>query len=155
MKGNPEVVKSLVDALSLEARHATVYHLDKRDLKYQGLDKLAHKLAGFGEDCERFAKEITDKIFFLEGSPVVDAGRISEAPSITVIFQRALDGERAIVLAFNDYYLQAQEARDADTRNQYEHWIKVHTHEHIAWLEEQLADIKTFGELEYQSIQKS
>jgi bacterioferritin (cytochrome b1) len=149
MKGNDAVVKSLMTSATMEAELATQYHLDKRDLKFQGLDRLAKKFKCYGEDCEDFTKEIVDKVFLLGGSPAYNAGNISEALSVTAIFQRALEKENAIILAFNDYYIVAVNAKDADTRNQYEHWIKDHTHEHIKWLERELDIIETMTEAVY------
>jgi bacterioferritin (cytochrome b1) len=149
MRGNPVVVTSLISAAGMEAALAAQYHADVRDLKFQGLKSLKHKLSGFGEQCEQYLKEISDKVLELGGKLEYAAGSVAEVASITDLLQRALDSEMAIVKTFNDYYLQAQEAKDADTRNLYEHWIKWHTHKHIGWLERQLAQIKQFSESAY------
>lgn len=149
MKGDPKVINTLIAAASLEAGLALQYHLDKRDLKFQGLNRLAKKLSGFGEDCECFTKEITDKVFLLGGSLKIEAGSVTEATSVTEVLQRSLDYEARIISAFNDSYVIAQNAKDADTRNEYEHWIKAHTHGHIAWLEKELSVIGQFGEAVY------
>jgi bacterioferritin (cytochrome b1) len=154
MKGNPAVIGSLLTAAEMEAKLATQYHLDKRDLRFQSLKKLAKTISGFGEDCECLLKEITDQAFQRGASPVkYSAGDAVEKPSVTAIFQDALTAETAIDEAFNAFYLIAQDAKDADTRNLFEHWIKLHEHEHIEWLEEQLSQIEKFTEPEYLKIQ--
>jgi bacterioferritin (cytochrome b1) len=154
MKGNPAVIGSLLTAAEMEAKLATQYHLDKRDLRFQSLKKLAKTISGFGEDCECLLKEITDQAFQRGASPVkYSAGDAVEKPSVTAILQDALTAENAIDTAFNNFYLVAAEKKDADTRNLFEHWIKLHEHEHIEWLEEQLSQIEKFTEPEYLKIQ--
>jgi|SRR5579859_5277201 len=153
MKGNPAVIASLLAAAEMEAKLATQYLIDRRDLRFQGLKKLGKRLAAFGEDCQSTLREMLDKVFLLGGSPSYSAGVAVESPSVTAIMQAAHAAETAIVDAFNDFYLEAQDAKDADTRNQYEHWIKMHEHDHISWLEQQLAQIEEFGEAEYLKIQ--
>lgn len=153
MNGAPEVLEGLMAAAAMEAALATQYHLDKRDLKFQCLKRQAKKLSRFAEDCEDFLKQIVDTIFMLGGRPQYLAGSANERTDIRSVFQLALDAEMAIVTAFNDAYLIAQNAKDADTRNLYEHWIKAHEHRHIIWLEEQLAQIDKFGEDQYLLLQ--
>jgi bacterioferritin (cytochrome b1) len=154
MKGNPAVIVSLTSAAEMEAKLATQYHLDKRDLRFQGLKKLGKKFAGFGEDCECLLKEITDQLFQRTNEPIIySAGGAVEKETVTVMLKDALMAENAIDAAFNEYYMIAQDARDADSRNLLEHFIKLHEHDHIAWLEQQIAQIEQFGEQEYLSIQ--
>jgi len=153
MNGDPKVIGVLQQAASMEARLNVQYHLDKRDLRYRGLKKLADKYCGFGEDAESYLKEITDRIFFLGADPAYGAANAATRATLTDILQKALDAETAIVDAYNGYAVLALEAKDDNTRNKSEHWIKWHEDDHIDWLERQLAQIALMGETEYVKVQ--
>jgi bacterioferritin len=153
MKGSPEVIATLQKAASMELAIEVQYHLDKRDLRYQSLKKLASKFATFGEDSECYLKEITDRIFFLGADPEYLPAGATTRTSVTEILQRSLDAETAIVTAYNEWAILAAEFKDDNTRNKFEHWIKWHEDEHIDWLERQLAQISEISELEYVKLQ--
>ena len=152
MKGNPLVIDALQKAASLEAALATQYHLDKRDARYMRLKSISKKLNGFGEDCEDYLKQVVDRILFLGGKPEYSAGSALTSATITEIFQDALASETVIVAAFNEMAITAMNAKDDNTRNKFEHWIKAHENDHIDWLEGQLASIATLGEQNYLTI---
>lgn len=153
MKGNPAVIQALQSAVSMETSLQLQYHLDKRDLRYQSLKKMASKFSSFGEDGEFYAKEITDRIFFLGGDPQYASAMAQTRASVTEILQKALDAEIAIVTAYNDFAILAMNAKDDNSRNLIEHWVKWHEDNHIDWLERQLAQIEDLGEVEYVKIQ--
>lgn len=145
MKGSPVVIDLLMQAATMEAALVTQYHLDKVDAKFQRLKCVAKKLSEFGEDCESYLKEIDQHIFFLGGSPAYSGGSASTSATITELYTRALACEVALVTAFNEFAIVCMNAKDDNTRNKFEHWIKWHEDNHIDWLEGQLASIEALG----------
>lgn len=153
MKGNSDVIGTLQEAASMELALAVQYMLDKRDLKYQSLKCLSSKFACFGKDSESYLKEITDRIFFLGSDPEYAPAGAQTRESVADILGKALEAETALVAAYNEWAILAAEAKDDNTRNKFEHWIKWHEDEHIDWLERQLAQISEIGLSAYIALQ--
>jgi bacterioferritin len=155
MKGDPKVIETLMAAASMEAALVMQYILDRRDLRFQGLDHLASKIGGFSKDSRGYLDEITERVLYLGGDPEYGAAESTIAATITEMFQRALDAETALVAFYNDAAIEAMNAKDDNTRNKFEHWIKYHEDSQIDWLSRQLAQISSMSEAEYVKVQLS
>lgn len=149
MKGNPQVISDLNAALAMEATLNEQYRIDERGLKFIGIKCLSNKIYQFGNDISDYRRDMLDRVYFLGGIPDYDIVSPEDRGSVTQIFQNELDMENAVVTAMQAWLINAMNARDDNTRNLYEHWIKWHENDHILWLEKQLKLIDAIGEAEY------
>lgn len=159
MKGNPEVIATLQKAIPLELALSAQYHLDTVKLKNLGFKGFAGKFDKFGEECEHSVKVISYRLQFFDTNPVYSTGDTAAktADGLTEMFQGALESEVELTAFYNDAAIQAQAAKDDNTRNMYEHLIKFHEQNHtgkrggghIYWLQKKLAQIAKFSENEF------
>lgn len=147
MKGDPQVIENLQAAASLEANLASQYLLDQRFLKDLGLHGM--KAGSRRKLAKHILKCILDRILFLGGTPALETESIeSAAPasSVTSLLQNELRLETALLTSYQDWLTQAMEAKDDNTRNLFEHWIKWHEDDNVDFIEEQLEQISRIGE---------
>jgi bacterioferritin len=149
MKGAPEVVTLLNEAVGLEATLNEQYRLDSRSIKYLGLKGLKKKYEAFGDDVSNWRRDLLDRVYFLGGTPTYTVNSPTERLTVTDLFTMTHDFEVNICTIFEKDIQVAMRALDDNTRNMFEHFIKWHQDQHISWFEKQLRLIGAIGEAEY------
>lgn len=149
MKGAPEVVTLLNEAVSLEATLNEQCRLDARSIRYLGLNGLRKKYEKFGCDVSDWRRDLIDRIYMLDGTPDYKVDSPVERSSITELFTATHDFEVKICGIYEKDIQIAMRAFDDNTRNMFEHFIKWHQNWHIAWFEKQLRLIGAIGEAGY------
>ena len=157
MKGTPQVIAGLQDAVNVEASLMLQYLLDERDVKRLGLN-LADGLKQLHDQCEDHMKELTSRLLFLEGAPTIEPKPAATHDSITEILNDAYATEQAAIARFTDLCKQCYEAGDISNFHLYQHLVKWHREGddkfkgHIAWLQMQLGQLKKLGENDYFAV---
>ena len=157
MKGNPEVLSGLQEAITIEATLMLQYLLDQRDLKRLGLD-LADGFKQLHEQCEDHMKCLTSRLLFLEGAPTLNPKPAATHDSIGDMLNGAFDAEQAAVARFADLCKQCYEAGDMSNFHFYQHLSKWHREGddkfkgHICWLQKQIFQLKKLGENDYIAV---
>jgi bacterioferritin len=148
MKGSPEVITLLNEAIGLEATLNEQYRLNARSLKYLGLKKSKCKFESFGDDTSNWRRDLSDMVYFYDGTPQYQVASPQERSSVEDIFRSIHDAEVSVCDTYEQNIQTAMRAFDDETRNLFEHLIKWH-HAHIAWLERQMRLIGTIGVSDY------
>jgi len=157
MKGNPQVIAGLQDAVNIEASLMLQYLLDERDVKRLGLN-LADGLKQLHAQCEDHMKELTRRLLFLEGAPTIGPKPAATHDSITEILNDASAAEEAAITKFADLCMQCFEARDMSNFHFYQHLAKWHGEGddkfkgHVAWLQMQIGQLRKLGENDYFAV---
>jgi len=154
VKGNPEVLLCLQDSLTSEMTLHLQYELEGWDLGRLGIDTKE----GFGklaEQSETFAHELSRRILFLEGQPVLDPTATTSYGSITERLNAAVAAELKIVQDYADYTKKAYDAGDMSNFHYFQHLSKWHREGddkfkgHIAWIQKELWQVGRLGETAY------
>lgn len=148
--GDPTVIKTLQDALPMEAHANLQCRHDWRSLKFRGLKKLAKHYHQLGSNAHHWMKLVDDRILFLGGDDGYSIGAITEPPTVTAMMQGTLDALLAKLVAYEDNIQVAMAAKDDGTRNLFEHLIKW-SQKDVAWFQTQLNLIAAIGEPVYLS----
>ena len=157
MKGNPDVIAGLQQAAELEASMMLQYLLDQLDTQRLGLD-LADGLQQLKQQCEDHMKDLTSRVLFLEGAPTIEPKAAATHDSVTEILNDALAAEQAALATFSDLCRQCYEAGDMSNFHFYQHLVKWHREGddkfkgHVAWLQQQLYQLKKLGENDYIAV---
>jgi bacterioferritin (cytochrome b1) len=157
MKGNPQVMAGLQQAIDTEASLALQYLLDQRDVERLGLD-LADGLKQMKEQSEDHMKCLVSRLLFLEGAPTITPKPAATHDSVTEILNDAYAAEQEAVARFTDLCRQCYDAGDISNFHFYQHLIKWHREGddkfkgHLAWLQKQLYQLKKLGENDYIAV---
>ena len=153
MKGNKEVIDHLKLILTNELTAINQYFLHSRMCKDWGYQKLADKMQEESIDEMKHAKEVIDRILFLEGSPNLQ--KIHPLKIGTTV-KKQLE---------NDLLLENQAIKDLKSAIQLTHQLSdfaskeflekilVSEEEHTDWIESQLYIINEIGIDNYLSQQ--
>ena len=156
MKGDPQVMAGLQEAINLEASLTLQYFLDQRNAKRYGLD-IADGLKELSEQSQDHTKHLTSRLLFLDGAPEIAAQPAKSHATVTEILTNALASETAIVARYSSLCKAAYEAGDMEIFHFYQHLAKWHRlgddkfKGHIAWLQKQLWQLGEFGEKDYEA----
>jgi bacterioferritin (cytochrome b1) len=149
MKGSPEVIRSLVAALPLEAHLNIQYRHDWRVVKYMGVKTTAKHLHGLGSDAHAFMKKVADRTLFLGGDTAYSMAPVTNQATLTEIFANELALEMAIIVPYEQAIQVCMKALDDTSRNLFEHLLKWHQ-QSIGWIEQQQRRMAAMGgEAEY------
>ncbi len=145
MKGNPQVIAALNQALKAELTAINQYFLHSRMLADWGLQHLAEKVYAESVDEMKHADQLVQRILFLEGLPnLQDLGklRIGEGP------QEALECDLALEMDAIPQYREAivlfEESKDFVSRDLLQDILNAEE-AHVDWLETQLDLIRRIG----------
>ncbi|MEO0881088.1 MAG: bacterioferritin [Pseudomonadota bacterium] len=153
MKGNPEVMKFLKDALRKELTAINQYFLHARMLKDWGVTKLGEK--EYKESIEEMehADWLIERILFLGDIPVMhelDKFKIGE--NVKEIIEADLALEMKAHPLYTDAVAKAEEVKDYVSRDLFAK-ILSSEEEHIDFLETQLDLIERMGIENYVQLQ--
>lgn len=149
MKGQPEVVELLNEALTAELTAVNQYFLDAKMLANWGYERLAAKFHEDSIDEMKDADMLIERILYLDGMPNLQrlgTIRIGETPAEKL--QLALDVEREAIERLNRG-IDLCVARGDNGSREILRGILSGEEEHADWLETQLDLIAKIGDSLY------
>ena len=149
MKGDPQIIEWLNQALKAELTAINQYFLHSRMYEDWGFDRLAKKLYQESIEEMQHADLIIKRILLLEGLPnLQDLGRlrIGETPKEALECDLAL--ELDAVPMYRDAVEYAEKCRDYVSRDLFQSILDDEEH-HVDWIETQLNLIEKIGEKNY------
>lgn len=153
MKGHPHVIEALKGILTNELTAVNQYFLHARMCRDWGYNKISDKIYAESIDEMKHAKELIDRILFLEGAPNVQrlhALKIGE--NVKEMLESDLALENKAIPDLKEAIEICNTVKDHGTREMLEH-ILVSEEEHVDWIESQLGIIKEIGIEHYLSQQ--
>jgi bacterioferritin (cytochrome b1) len=154
MKGDPKVMAGLQEAINLETSIYLQYFLDACDAQRFGLS-IADGLKKLACQSQEFARDLTARLLFLEGSPVVAPDPANTHDNVTAVIVGAISAETAIITRYTQLCRDAWEAGDLSNFHFYQHLDKWHRQGgndydgHLSWLQKQQWQLKQLGEKDY------
>ena len=155
MKGDPQVMAGLQQAITAEITLANMYSLYRDDAQRFGL-AIAAGWDALHEQSEKFASDLAGRLLFLEGAPRLMPAPTETANDIAAALANAVAAELAILALYTDLCTQALEQKDLDNFHYYQHQVKWHRQGgqykegkeikgHISWLQKELWQLKNVG----------
>ena len=153
MKGHEEVVTALKEILTNELTAVNQYFLHSRMCKDWGYAKLAEKFYKESIDEMKHAREIIDRILFLEGAPNVQKLHpLKIGNTVKKQLENDLSLEDKAIVDLKKSIEACMKHSDFASRELLEN-ILVSEEEHTDWIESQLHLIQEVGEENYLSQQ--
>ena len=152
MKGNPEVIKSLNEALSEELTAINQYFVHAEMYENWGYKKLAELVKKQSIDEMKHAEELIERILFLEGKPNMSVKKLSIGSAVPDMLKNDLKLEASAVDMYNDLIVEATKRKDRGTVELLKELLEDEEG-HLDSLEEQLDQIKDMGLQVYLSVQ--
>ena len=90
MKGNPEVISSLLDILALEAALNMQWRRDWRAIHDMGAKGSARDIKNLGKSAHRYMVLVADRILDLGGDTEYDCGSVVAFKTLTDIYRNGL-----------------------------------------------------------------
>ena len=149
MKGDPEVIKFLNQALYNELTAINQYFLHAKMLKNWGLEELAKHEYEESIDEMKHADMLAERILFLDGLPNFQAlGKLKIGENPKEVLECDLALEMEAVPPLKAGIAHCEQVGDFVSRRLFTDILKSEE-EHIDWLETQLALIERIGEQNY------
>jgi bacterioferritin len=149
MKGHPQVIDALNDALTAELTAVNQYFLHARIILNWGYERLGKKIYEESIGEMKHADRLIQRVLFLEGLPNLQRlGKVNVGETVPEMFALDLQVEYDAVKRYNDGIALAQQLGDNGTRDVFQH-ILEDSEEHADWLESQLELIKQLGAPHY------
>ena len=153
MKGHPEVIEALKEILTNELTAVNQYFLHARMCRNWGYNKIGDKIYAESIDEMKHAKELIDRILFLEGAPNVQKLHpLKIGKTVKEQLESDLALEHKAIPDLKQAIEICNKRGDHGTREMLEH-ILVSEEEHIDWIESQLGVIEEVGIENYLSQQ--
>jgi bacterioferritin len=145
MKGDPRVIATLNDLLTVELTAVHQYMLHARLCENWGYERLYAKLHDESRDELDHADELVERIVFLEGTADVQRLRnVVPGDSVKEQLEADLALERGAAADYNRAIELCRTAGDNGSEELLEHLLEP-TEEHVHWLESQLTLIGQVG----------
>lgn len=145
MKGNAEVLVALVDVLTGELTAINQYFLHARMCSNWGYHRIAKKIYEESIEEMKHAKDLTDRILFLDGVPNLQKlGKLQIGETVQEQLESDLKLEAEAMTKLKAGIKTCLAAADHGTRELFEH-ILVDEEKHIDWIEAQLGIIEAIG----------
>jgi bacterioferritin len=149
MKGDPQVIKYLNEALFNELTAINQYFLHAKMLKNWGLEELAKYEYEESIDEMKHADRLADRILFLEGLPNFQAlGKLRVGESPREILECDLSLELDGLPLLREAITYCDEVKDYTSGRLFKD-ILDSEEEHVDWIETQLDLINRVGEQNY------
>ena len=146
MKGSPELIELLNDALTAELTAINQYFVQAKMCDNWGYGRLGERLRAESIDEMRDAEALIERVLYLEGMPNLQRlGTVMVGETVAEQHRVNLDLERAAIERLNRGILQCRSAGDEGTSRILE-GILAGEEEHADWLETQLELIRQIGE---------
>jgi bacterioferritin len=155
MKGDPQVISYLNQALRQELTTINQYFLHARMFEHMGLHRLYERERSDSIDEMKHADKLIERILFLEGLPnLQDLGKLLIGENVPEMLGADLQAERAARPLYQEAIAHCESVRDYVSRELLEE-ILASEEEHIDWLETQLELIDKVGLQNYLQSQMS
>ncbi len=152
MKGDPQVIKHLNEALFNELTAINQYFLHAKMLKNWGLHELAKHEYEESIDEMKHADALADRILFLDGLPNFQAlGKLKIGENPREILECDLALEMEAIPALKTAIGYCEKVSDYVSRKLFADILESEE-EHVDWLETQLALVERIGEQNYLQI---
>lgn len=153
MKGKPEVIQALNEALKLELGAVNQYWLHYRLLANWGFTKLAKKEREESIEEMHHADKLIDRIIFLEGHPnLQDVAPLMIGQNLKEVLECDLKGEHIARAAYAKSRALCRKVEDYVTMELFEELLEDEEG-HIDFLETQLDLLARIGEQNYGLLQ--
>jgi bacterioferritin len=152
MNGNPEVIKSLNEALSEELTAINQYFVHAEMLENWGYKKLAELEKKQSIDEMKHAEELIERILFLDGKPMMDVKKLNIGSTVPAMLGNDMQLEASAVAMYNELIIVAGKKKDQGTVELFKELLEDEEG-HLDSLEEQLDQIKDMGIQIYLSVQ--
>ena len=145
MKGDPQVVSYLNQALKQELTAINQYFLHAKVFEHMGLKRLYEHEYKESIDEMKHADKLIERILFLDGLPnLQDLGKLLIGENVPEMLRADLTLEQSARPMYQDAIAYCENVRDYVSRELLER-ILENEEEHIDWLETQLALIDGVG----------
>jgi bacterioferritin len=152
MKGDPQVIKYLNEALFNELTAINQYFLHAKMLKNWGLHELAKHEYEESIDEMKHADALADRILFLDGLPNFQAlGKLKIGENPVEMLKCDLALELEAIPLLKTAIAHCESVSDFGSRKLFAD-ILASEEEHVDWLETQLSLIDRIGEQNYLQI---
>ena len=153
MKGDPQVIELLNEALKAELTAINQYWLHYRMLDNWGVKKLAEYERHESIDEMKHADRLSERILFLEGLPNLQAlGRLRIGENVEEILRADMEAELEGALLYREIVAHAETVRDYVTRDLARE-ILEDEEKHIDFIETQFEMIERMGLQNYVQLQ--
>jgi len=145
MKGDPQTLELLNEALRNELTATNQYWLHYRLLDHWGLTRLAQYERAESIDEMRHADRLSERILFLDGLPNFQhVGRLRIGETVEEVLRADLELEFDAVNQLRGAVAHCEAVRDYVSRNLFAEILAAEEH-HIDWVERQLELIGRMG----------
>jgi len=153
MKGHPDVIELLNEALTAELTAINQYFLHSRMLRNWGYDRLAEVVYRESTEEMRHADALIQRVLFLDGLPNLQRlGKVNVGETVVEMLTLDLALEHENVQRYNASVERCRSLGDNGSRELLE-LILLGTEAHVDWLESQLELVRQLGEAHYLSQQ--
>ena len=155
MKGDPQVLTYLNQALKRELTAVNQYFLHAKMFQHMGLKRLHEHEYKESIDEMKHADKLIERILFLDGLPnLQDLGKLLIGENVPEMLRADLTLEEAARPMYQEAIAHCESVRDYISRELLEH-ILENEEEHIDWLETHLGLIDAIGLPNYLQSQMS
>ena len=152
MRGNPEVVAQLNQALKEELTAINQYFLHAEMCHNWGYHKLGDYIRKQSIDEMKHAEQLIERILFLDATPSMEYMELSVGTNVRNQLEADLKLEHNAVEMYNTAISVSRNAGDDTSRNLFTQLLKDEE-EHVDWLEAQMHQIKEIGYERYLTMQ--
>ncbi|HEY7351602.1 MAG TPA: bacterioferritin [Terriglobales bacterium] len=153
MKGNPQVIAALQEALHEELIAINQYFLHAEMCENWHYDKLGDYIKKQSIDEMKHAEQLIERILFLDHTPnLTEPMQLTVGKNVKAQIESDLALEIGAVELYNRAIQTARDNRDNASRELFERLLKDEEN-HVDWLEAQLHQIAELGYEQYLSQQ--
>ena len=152
MRGNPEVIAQLNQALKEELTAINQYFLHAEMCENWGYHRLGSYIKKQSIDEMKHAEELIERILFLDATPKMEYMELSVGGNVRAQLEADLKLEVNAVTMYNNAVRVSREQGDDTSRELFSRLLKDEE-EHVDWLEAQLHQIQEMGYERYLSNQ--
>jgi len=152
MRGNPEVIAQLNQALKEELTAINQYFLHAEMCENWGYHRLANYIKKQSIDEMKHAEELIERLLFLDATPKMEYMELSVGSNVRGQLEADLKLEENAVALYNKAVTVSRDAGDDTSRELFSKLLKDEE-DHVDWLEAQMHQIKEMGYERYLSNQ--
>ncbi|UYG07183.1 bacterioferritin [Halomonas sp. M4R1S46] len=154
MKGNPEIIDALNGLLAAELAAMDQYFIHAEMYADMGLNKLHERIAHEFDDEKGHAKQLIERILFLEGKPDIHTRTpVRIGQDVEEMLANDLQLEYEVGDALKAAIALCERERDFQTRTVLMPLLTDTEQDHAYWLEQQLRLIRLVGRENYLTAQ--
>ncbi|MBB3231280.1 bacterioferritin [Halomonas stenophila] len=154
MKGNSEIIDALNGLLAAELAAMDQYFIHAEMYADMGLNKLHERIAHEFDDEKGHAKQLIERILFLEGKPDIHTRTpVRIGQDVEEMLTNDLQLEYEVGDALKAAIALCERERDFQTRTVLMPLLTDTEQDHAYWLEQQLRLIKLVGRENYLTAQ--